>query len=113
MIANVVSLILTLIINGIVSFALFFGLIIAMNGYNEKDGQWGLLAFIVIAGISLILTAILSFLTCKLGQNKWQWNAIVAALVSVIGFSVINGVVNFVGVLIAIAIAEANRKGRL
>ncbi|MEK7724655.1 MAG: hypothetical protein AAB336_09930 [Acidobacteriota bacterium] len=111
MIANVVSLILTLVINCIVGFALFFGMILGMNGYSGKDAEWGIIAFIIIAGISGILTAVLSFVICSFAQNKWQWNAILAALISIVGFSVVNGVVNFIAIIVAIGIAEAMRKG--
>lgn len=111
MVANVVSLILTLIINSIVGFALFFGMILGMNGYSGKDTKWGIIAFIIIAGISRVLTAVLSFVICNIGQNKWQWNSIVAALIAIIGFSIINGVINFIAIIVAIGIAEAMRKG--
>jgi hypothetical protein len=111
MVANVVSLILTLIINGIVSFALFFGMIIAMNGFSGRDAEWGIYAFLILAVISGILTAVLSFVVCNFSQNRWQWNVVVATSISIVGFSVINGIINFIAIILAVAIAETKRKG--
>ncbi|NJM52772.1 MAG: hypothetical protein HC846_04880 [Blastocatellia bacterium] len=92
-------------------FFLFLGMLMSMNGYSGKDAEPAILIFIIVPVIIGLLTAVFSFIVCNFSQRKWRWNAFVSALSSIIGFSIINGVVNIIVIIIAIGIAEAKRKG--
>jgi hypothetical protein len=111
MIANILSLVLTLIINCCVGAFLFFGMIVSMNGFTGKQAENGIIAYIVVGIISILLTSILSFISCYFLQSKWQMNPFLSGVISVIVFSIINGIGLFIAIIVAMVIAESNRKG--
>jgi len=92
-----------------VGVVLFFLLLLGMNGYSEQQATPGLITFIIWVLLVSLLTSIssvvlTSFLTTKKSMNFW-----IAALISILVFVIVGGVVDFIGWFISIFVTEALR----
>jgi hypothetical protein len=102
MTAKLAALLVTLLINIAVGVAIFFFMLLAMNGYSESDAMWGLGVYIVL-GLTVSVTASAgAFFTVQL-LIKRKFNQALSALIAVPIFSVIGAglkiVCSFIGVL--------------
>lgn len=80
-------------------------LIIAMNGYSESDAMWGLAAFVALAFLASIISAIGSIILSSKMLAR-QNSALKILLVAVPIFSVVGVGFVFVSALIGIGVAE-------
>lgn len=103
--AKIVSFGLTMLVNLAAGVLLFFGLLLAMNGYSESDGTYGIVAYIVLAVAVTLLMSGLAALTTHLLQKR-EFRAWSAVLISVLIFAFAGAVLKFVSSLIAVGIAE-------
>lgn len=105
MAAKLISSILTLF--GCVAIGVLglFSLLLAMNGYHENDGIYGL-GFFVIAGllISIGFAIIAWFATSKLAGRGWH--SVLSVVTPTIVLVVIAAVLKTIAMFIAIGIAE-------
>ena len=106
---KITALLMTAILNGIIGAGLFFFLLIAMNGFREREATPGLILFIIWVVLTSIIAGVLSFLTVKYLINKKSLSAIVSALISVAIFIIVGGISNVVGMFAAILLATALR----
>ena len=106
---KIATLLITAIVNGIIGVILFFFLLIAMNGFSERQASPGLILFIVWVVLTLIIAGVLSFLTVKYLIAKKSLSAIVSALISMAIFVIVGGISNVVGLLATILLATALR----
>lgn len=102
---KLISFFLTLAINVTAGVVLFFGLLLAMNGYSESDATYGIVAYVVLAlAVTLLmggLAAVLTRLLQKRGFRAWS-----AVMISVLIFAFAGAILKFVSSLIAVGIAE-------
>lgn len=110
---NILSAIVTFVLMLAVGFGLFFFLMIALNGFSERDanpamifyGAWMIFFSILFAVVSFFLT---KFLTAK------SLNAVLAVIISVIATTVIGAVVDlggmFAGTIIASEVRQSYQK---
>ena len=102
---KIISAIITFLINIAIGIVVFAGMIIAMNGYGEKDAMWGIGSFILLALIVTILMSVGAFLVAGMLTKK-QFGAVSASIIAIMIFSVIGGVLKFVCSLIGVGVAE-------
>ena len=104
MAAKIITFLSILLINLAVGFALLFFMILALNGFSERDANYAFLTFITGGIVVSFLTAIAGIFLLNFLTNK-SWNRILAVIVSVAAFSILGFVINvviwFAGILIA------------
>ena len=105
MAAKVTAFLITLLINFAAGVAIFFFLLLAMNGYSDSDATYGLGTYI---GLALIVSLIMS--TCAtllvhilMKRNFRGWTS---GLISVPVFSIVGVALKIVCGGIGVAIAE-------
>ncbi len=95
----------TLVINIAAGVAIFFFMLLAMNGFSESDANYGLGAYI---GLAVIVTLLMSSGAALLVHVliKRKFRPTVAALIAVPIFSVIGVGLKLVCIIIGIFIAD-------
>jgi hypothetical protein len=111
MTGKILCFIATLIINVAIAAFLFFAMILAMNGFSGSDAEIGLLTFTAIAAISSFATAVLSFIVSGVIQTKMQKGEFISIFVSILAFTMVNGFVCIIAMIVGVGIAEMKRKG--
>lgn len=101
---KIVAFIITLLANVAIGVAVFFSMLVAMNGFSESDANYGFGAYIPLALlVSLAMSAAAAFAVHLLMKREFRGS--IAALIAVPVFSVIGGglkiVCGIIGVLIA------------
>jgi hypothetical protein len=101
----IIAFIPTFLINLAAGVVIFFGILVAMNGYSESDamyglGTYGLLAFLVTLAMSLLA----ALLTRRL--RKREFRAVSAVLIAVAIFSLIGIVLKVICSIIGVGVAE-------
>lgn len=100
---------ITALANLAVGFVLFFFLIIALNGYSGSQAEPGLILFIVWALFFSLAAAVLSVLAINYLTKKKSFSRLTAAIISVIVFIFVGGILDFIGIFAAIGLIEALR----
>lgn len=102
---KIAAFILTTTASLAAAVVLFFGMILAMNGFHEDDAKWGLLAYIILAILISVLAGGASwFLVGKFIARELHPAA--ALLISVPLFSIVAAGLEFVSVIIGVLIAQ-------
>jgi hypothetical protein len=78
---------------------------VALNGASERQGLTAMALSLICQGITVILAAVLAWRLTDLFVTKFNWNAVVAVVISVIAGTFGGGLVAFLSVLVAIPIA--------
>ncbi len=101
---KVIAFVITLIINFAAGVAIFFFMLLAMNGFSEADAEYGLGAYIILGIIVTLLMSTGAGLLVH-ALLKRNFGKIVAALIAIPIFSVagicLEIVLSIIGVLIA------------
>lgn len=108
---SIISTILTVILLILFAIGSGFFLLVALNGFSESDGLPGLIATLVCNVIGIVVSAILAWRLPRWLIERFNWNRILAVLVSVVaGFFIGSGlsiVSMFLGVFLASMIQNA------
>lgn len=108
---SIVSTIITVLLLLLTAAIGMFGLLVALNGFNDSSGGPALLTSLVCNILGIILAAVLAWKLPKWLVGKFNWNSILAVFVSIlVGFFVGGGfslVALFVGVIVADSIWNA------
>ena len=104
MAAKLTAFFVTLLINFGIGIAVFFFMLIAMNGFSESDANYGIGVYIVLALlVSLSMSGLAAFLVYILTKRKFR--GAIAALIAVPVFSIIGAGLkifcSIIGVLVA------------
>ena len=105
MASRIVALIATLIVDIVAAIMFLFGMLIAMNGFSEKDATWGLGAFVLLALLVTLVTSIGAFFLTGI-LIKRQFSPIVSALIAIPVFSIVGIGLEIVCSLIGVGVAE-------
>ena len=106
---SIIASILTVIFLLVLGLVLLFGQVIAMNGFSESAGMISLVTSLVCQGVTVILAAILTGRLSKLFVEKFNWNNIVAVIISVLAGTMLGGMLAFAAVLLSILLTEGMR----
>ena len=105
MAAKVVTFLITLILNIAIGIAVFFFMLLAMNGFSESDANYGFVTYIVLAVIVSLLMASLAVVTVHL-LSKRGFGALSSSLIGVGCFTVIGLVLKVVCSIIGVLVAD-------
>ncbi len=103
-IISVISAIVLLLALGTLSF--FIDLVV-LNGYSESAGGPALIAFGICQSLGLILSAVFAWRLTNLLLVKFNWNTILAVVVSVLASVVLSGILAVPAFVLSIVVAEA------
>ena len=105
---KIIAAIATLLLNIAAGVAIFFILMMSLNGYRENDAAYGLSTYAVLAGIVTIsMTAAAFYAAHQLLRNGFRnW---VAILLSTMVFSIFGTVLKVFFSLVGIGVAEYYR----
>ena len=105
---KIIAFLITLILNIAAGVAVFFFMLLAMNGYSESDSTYGLVAYIVLA---LIVSLLMSFAAVVLVNilQKRKFSGVVSSLIAIPVFVVVGAVLKCVCAIIGVGVAELVR----
>jgi len=101
-------IITALVIIGI-GAAMFFMLLLSLNGFTGKQAEIGLILFIVWAVLTALLGGILSFLSAGYLINNKSFNPVVATIIAIVIFVIVGTLSNIVGFFAAILLTSEMR----
>ncbi|MEO6051684.1 MAG: hypothetical protein ABIP78_10180 [Pyrinomonadaceae bacterium] len=93
----------------VIGTGLFFFLLLALNGYNGADGEWGIYTYIGLAFVVTVVCSLLSVLLVNYLVKRKQKTGIIAGLIATPIFVILGAALNFVAVVIGIIVAEVVR----
>ncbi len=103
---SIISTIITVLLLLLTAALGLFGLVIALNGYNDRAGGPALATTFACNGIAIILAAILAWRFPKWLVGKFNWNNVLAVIVSIVAGTTAGGMLSFVSIFIGILIAD-------
>lgn len=106
---SVIASILTVILLILFGLLLTFGQVIALNGFSEREGMTSLTILLVCQGAGLILSAVFAGWLTRLLFEKFNWNKILAVIVSVVAGTILGGGLSFAALIISLFAAEGMR----
>lgn len=100
-----IALVVTMFANLAAGAFVFFGILIAMNGYSESDASFGLVAYAGLAFLVSLLMGISAFLlTGRL--MKHEFGPAAAVMIATLVFSVLGAVLKGICGLLGVGVAE-------
>lgn len=99
----------TALANIAIGAALFFMLIISLNGFTGKQAEPGLILFIVWALLVSVITGVLALLSTNYFVKRKSFNPWLAALSAIAIFIVLGAAIDFVGLIAAVVLTAAIR----
>ena len=104
---SVISTILTIILLILFVIASGFFLLVALNGFDSRSGEPALLTALICNILGVIFAAVLAWQLPKWLIGKFNWNNILAVVVSVmVGFFLGSGL-SLVAMFIAVIVADS------
>ena len=105
---KIIAFLITLILNIAIGIAVFFILLLAMNGYSESDATYGIVTYIVLG---LVVSLLMSFAAAMLVNilQKRKFSGAVSSLLAIVVFTGVGAVLKGVWALVGIGVAELVR----
>ena len=101
---KIIAFLVTLILNIAIGIAVFFFMLLAMNGFSESDANYGFGTYIVLAILVSLLMASLAATAVHL-LTKRRFKAVSASLIAIASFTILGiglkVVCSIIGVLVA------------
>jgi hypothetical protein len=106
---RIIVFILTAVVQLAAAAAGFLLLLLAMNGFSERQATPGLIFYLALAlGSALGLGVASAFVAKRLVERK-SWGGAAASVTAVIGFSVLGALILVAGFVASIVLAEVMR----
>ena len=105
MAAKLSAFFITLLINIAIGVAIFFFMLLGMNGFSESDASYGLGAYIVLAVLVTFLMSAAAVGTVHL-LLKRGFGAFAAVGIAIPIFSIVGGGLKFVCCIIGLLVAD-------
>jgi O-antigen/teichoic acid export membrane protein len=109
MLVRAIVFIVTAVIQLAATAISFLLLLLAMNGYSERDATPGLLLYGVLGLFSAVGLGFTSASTSRHLAEKRAMDDLAASALSVLGFAIVGVIVLVIGFFLAIIVAEAMR----
>lgn len=103
---SIISVILTILFLILLGALSIFMNMVALNGMSSREGGPALLTLSGCSIVGIILSAILASRLTKLVITKYNWNAILAVIVSFIASITLGFVIQVIGFILAIVVAD-------
>jgi hypothetical protein len=102
---KIAAFIITALINFVVGVVGVFAILLAMNGFSESDGTWGLAAYLLLAlSVTVAMGGLAVLITQKL--LKREFRAAVAVLIAVTVGSILGAGLKFICIIIGLLVAN-------
>ena len=102
---KILAFLITLFVNIAIGVAVFFFMLLAMNGFSESDANYGFITYKVLAVLVSFLMAALASTAVHV-LVKRGFSAVVASLIGIGSFTVIGLVLKVVCSIIGVLIAD-------
>ena len=102
---KIIAFLITLVLNIAIGIAVFFFLLLAMNGFSESDANYGLIAYIVLAILVSFLMASLAAFSVHLLTRR-NFRNVTASLIGIASFTILGIGLKVVCSIIGVFIAE-------
>jgi membrane protease YdiL (CAAX protease family) len=109
---SIISAVLTVVFLIVLGLVAFFSTLLALNGYGDSEGTAAVVITLVCQGVGLILAGVLAGWLTRLFIEKFNWNKILAVIVSVSAGSALGTILVFAALLLSIIAAEAMWQAR-
>ena len=109
---SIVSTILTIILLLLFGAAGMFFLVVALNGFSTSEGEPALISSLVCNIIGIIVAAILAWRLPRWLIGRFNWNSIVAVIVSVLAGLFVGGGLSAIALFIGVLVADSLWKAR-
>ena len=108
----IISTVLTVLTLLVIGAASMFFLLVALNGFSGSAGEPALITSLVCNVIGIILAAILAWRLPRWLIEKFNWNRILAVLVSVVAGSFLGSGLSAIALFIGVFVADTLWKAR-
>lgn len=102
---SVVTFFITLVLNIAIGVAVFFFMLLAMNGFSESDANYGLVTYIILAVLVTLLMSALAVITAS-RLSKRGFRPFSSALVGIGSFTAVGLVLKVVCSIIGVLFAD-------
>ncbi|WKZ36819.1 MAG: hypothetical protein QY332_02605 [Anaerolineales bacterium] len=109
---SIISAVLTVIFLIVLGLVAFFSTLLALNGYGDSEGTAAGIVTLVCQGVGLILSGILAGWLTRLFIEKFNWNRILAVILSVFAGSTLGTVLVFAALMGSVIAAEVMWQAR-
>jgi hypothetical protein len=103
---SVISAILTAISVILIGLFIFFMTLVALNGYGDREGTAAVTINLICSGSGAILSAILAGWLTRLTIDKFNWNKILAIIVSIFAGTTLGGLFTAASLVFSVIAAE-------
>lgn len=105
----IISAVLTIILLILTSIVLTLGQLVALNGFSERVGTIALVTSLVCQSAGGILAVILAWQLANLFIAKFNWNKVLAVLISVFSGVIVGGGISLLSLFVSVILAEEIR----
>lgn len=102
---KIIAFLVTLLLNIAIGVAVFFFMLLSMNGFSESDANYGFVTYIVLAILVSLSMASLAAIAVHLFMKR-SFSAITASLISIVLFTVVGIALKVVCSIIGVLIAD-------
>lgn len=102
---KLIAAIVTGILNLAAGLFLFFFMLLALNGFSESDGSYGLVTYVVLAVGVTIMMSTLSALAVHFLMKR-GWGAVGSAILGIVVFSGVGAGLKFVCSIVGVLVAD-------
>ena len=102
---KITAFLITLLLNIAIGIAVFFLMLLAMNGFSESDANYGFVTFIVLAILVSLLMASLAAAAVHL-LTKRGFKTLSASLIGIGSFTILGLVLKVVCSIIGVLVAD-------
>jgi hypothetical protein len=103
---SIISAVITAIFVILIGLFIFFMILVALNGYGDREGTAALAINLICSGGGTILSAILAGWLTRLTIDKFNWNKILAIIVSMAAGTTLGSVAALGSLVLSIIAAD-------
>lgn len=109
---SIISAVITAILVLLVGALIFFITLVALNGFGDREGTAAITLNLICSGGGVILSAILAGWLTRLVIEKFNWNRILATIVSILAGTTFGTVAAVGALILSVLAAEAMWQAR-
>lgn len=113
MAAKIITFLIIALLNGTGGVFILFFLLLALNGFSERDGQWGIYLYVAGAIIVVLATSAAGIFLTKYFIETKNWNTVISVFSSSAAFVIIGIIADFILIFVAVFLASAIRNSHL
>lgn len=111
-ILSIISAVLTAVLTVLIGIFLFVMTLAALNGFSDREGSAAVSIMLVCQGIGVILSAILAGWLTRRFIEKFNWNKVLAVILSIAAGTTLGTILAFAALALSIFTAGAMWQAR-